>query len=489
MRQVLQLIVWICRLAVGGLFIFSGLIKANDPLGFSYKLEEYFETFAEIFVEHGLSFLAITMEWMAYIAIPMSMFIVVLEIVLGILTILGVKMRQVATWLLLLIVFFTILTFVSWNWDLGDGMVMVTDTIAPSIMCADSIEICEGTLILDSAMTTDTCASSVSQIQLQRGVGTSTNGSSAFGASLNVETLDLDLDPFSSIATSLGSFKTLKNTFQFSTGMLNDNFSFSGRLSQINSNGYIDRAASDLDSYFFQTSFQDDNTLIKALIFGGHEITYQSWYGIDKEVLANNRTYNPAGGMYDETGNLSGFYSNQVDDYTQNHHQFHWNEKINSEWNFSLGLNYTHGSGFYEEFNDINMGGDTSYSYLQLEPYTLGNIIIDETENISQKWLDNDYYVMTFGLNHQTAVSTFNFGGLYSRYVGDHFGTLLWGQNISNALPKHRFYENQGIKTVLVPKANESDIEELIADIPDIFDDNFNYRLISNLSEAVNMSF
>ena len=118
MRQVLQLIVWTCRLAVGGLFIFSGLIKANDPLGFSYKLEEYFETFAEIFVEHGLSFLAITMEWMAYIAIPMSMFIVVLEIVLGILTILGVKMRQVATWLLLLIVFFTILTFVSWNWDL-----------------------------------------------------------------------------------------------------------------------------------------------------------------------------------------------------------------------------------------------------------------------------------------------------------------------------------------------------------------------------------
>ena len=290
-------------------------------------------------------------------------------------------------------------------------------------------------------------ASSVSQIQLQRGVGTSTNGSSAFGASLNVETLDLDLDPFSSIATSLGSFKTLKNTFQFSTGMLNDNFSFSGRLSQINSNGYIDRAASDLDSYFFQTAFQDDNTLIKALIFGGHEITYQSWYGIDKEVLANNRTYNPAGEMYDETGNLSGFYSNQVDDYTQNHYQFHWNEKINSEWNFSLGLNYTHGSGFYEEFNDINMGGDTSYSYLQLEPYTLGNIIIDETENISQKWLDNDYYVMTLGLNHQTAVSTFNFGGLYSRYVGDHFGTLLWGQNISNALPKHRFYENQGIKT------------------------------------------
>jgi iron complex outermembrane receptor protein len=290
-------------------------------------------------------------------------------------------------------------------------------------------------------------ASSVSQIQLQRGVGTSTNGSAAFGASLNLETSAVDQKAFSSIASSLGSFSTLKNTFQFSTGILNDYFSFSGRLSQINSEGYLDRAASDLDAYFFQAAFQDENTLIKALVFGGHEITYQSWYGLDSETLATNRKYNPAGEMYDDAGNFSSFYSNQVDDYTQDHYQFHWNEKINSIWNFSLGLNYTYGRGFYEQYNDINAGGDTSYTYLQLDPYTFGNITIEGTENISQKWLDNDYYVITLGLNYQTAETTLNFGGLYSRYIGDHFGTLLWGQNISKAVPKHRFYENQGIKT------------------------------------------
>jgi len=132
------------------------------------------------------------------------------------------------------------------------------------------------------------------------------------------------------LASSIGSFNTLKNTFQFSTGILNNNFSFSGRLSKINSDGYIDRAASNLDAYFFQAAFQDDNTLIKALIFGGHEITYQSWYGVDAQTLLSNRTYNPAGEIYDNNGNLSGFYENQVDDYTQDHYQFHWDEKINS---------------------------------------------------------------------------------------------------------------------------------------------------------------
>jgi iron complex outermembrane receptor protein len=296
-------------------------------------------------------------------------------------------------------------------------------------------------------------ASSVEQIQLQRGVGTSTNGSAAFGASLNVETSGIQQNAFSSLSSSLGSFNTFKNTFQFSTGMLNDHFSFSGRLSKINSDGYIDRAASNLDAYFFQAAFQDENTLIKALIFGGHEITYQSWYGVDAETLVSNRTYNPAGEMYDNNGNLTGFYDNQVDDYTQDHYQFHWDEKINAFWSSSLGLNYTYGRGFYEEYNDvwynenISFGGDTSFDYLQIQPFTIGETTVESTENISQKWLDNDYYVLTLGLNYQTAETTINFGGLYSRYIGDHFGNLLWGQTIGASAPNHRFYENQGVKT------------------------------------------
>ena len=295
-------------------------------------------------------------------------------------------------------------------------------------------------------------ASSVETIQLQRGVGTSSNGSAAFGASLNLETDAVQNKPFASLSSSIGSFNTLKNTLQFSSGVLNNSFTFSGRLSQINSDGYIDRASSDLDAYFFQGTFQDESTLIKALVFGGNEITYQAYWGIDGVTLRRNRTYNTAGEIYDENGNRFSFYDNQVDNYNQEHYQFHWNERLNSNWNFTLGLNYTHGSGFYEEYNELwydqNIGfsGSTSFDYLQLNPFTLGDSTITNSENISQKWLDNDYYVTTLGLNYITDSTTLSFGGMFSRYVGDHFGNLIWGQSLGEALPNHRFYENQGIK-------------------------------------------
>jgi len=295
-------------------------------------------------------------------------------------------------------------------------------------------------------------ASSVEAIQLQRGVGTSTNGSAAFGASLNLETDAVQEQAYATLASSLGSFNTIKNTLRFSSGILNEGFTLSGRLSQINSEGYVDRAASNLDAYYFQGTFKDETTLIKALFFGGQEITYQSWYGLDPDTLKNNRRYNPAGEVYDTQGNRIAFYENQVDNYAQEHYQFHWNERLNSKWNIALGLNYTHGSGFYEEYNDlwydqnISFSGATSFDYLQLKPFTIGNTTISDSENISQKWLDNDYYVITLGLNYNTEGTSLNFGGLYSYYVGDHFGDLIWGQNLGEVLPNHRFYENQGIK-------------------------------------------
>ena len=295
-------------------------------------------------------------------------------------------------------------------------------------------------------------ASSVEAIQLQRGVGTSTNGSAAFGASLNLETDAVQEQAYAMLASSLGSFNTIKNTLRFSSGILNEGFTLSGRLSQINSEGYVDRAASNLDAYYFQGTFKDETTLIKALVFGGQEITYQSWYGLDPDTLKNNRRYNPAGEVYDTQGNRIAFYENQVDNYAQEHYQFHWNERLNSKWNIALGLNYTHGSGFYEEYNDlwydqnISFSGATSFDYLQLKPFTIGNTTISDSENISQKWLDNDYYVITLGLNYNTEDTSVNFGGLYSYYVGDHFGDLIWGQSLGEVLPNHRFYENQGIK-------------------------------------------
>lgn len=295
-------------------------------------------------------------------------------------------------------------------------------------------------------------ASSVEAIQLQRGVGTSTNGSAAFGASLNLETDAVQEQAYATLASSLGSFNTFKNTLRFSSGILNEGFTLSGRLSQINSEGYVDRAASNLDAYYFQGTFKDETTLIKALVFGGQEITYQSWYGLDPDTLKTNRRYNPAGEVYDTQGNRIAFYENQVDNYAQEHYQFHWNERLNSKWNIALGLNYTHGSGFYEEYNDlwydqnISFSGATSFDYLQLKPFTIGDTTISDSENISQKWLDNDYYVITLGLNYNTEATSLNFGGLYSYYVGDHFGDLIWGQSLGEVLPNHRFYENQGIK-------------------------------------------
>ena len=295
-------------------------------------------------------------------------------------------------------------------------------------------------------------ASSVETIQLQRGVGTSTNGSAAFGASLNLETDAIQKEAFTSLASSFGSFNTFKNTLKFSTGILNDHFTFSGRLSQINSDGYVDRASSNLDAYYLQATFKDENTLIKALVFGGQEITYQSWYGLDPITLVSDRTYNPAGEIYDHNGIRTSFYDNQVDNYSQQHYQFHWNEKLSLKWNFSLGLNYTNGSGFYEEYNDlwynqnISFAGNTSFDYLNLTPFEIGDNLISDSENITQKWLDNDYYVLTLGFNYQNAKTTFNAGGLLSNYVGDHFGRLIWGQTLGSISPKHLFYENQGTK-------------------------------------------
>tara|TARA_B100001741_G_C16545021_1_gene596218 strand:- start:448 stop:2589 length:2142 start_codon:yes stop_codon:yes gene_type:complete len=284
-------------------------------------------------------------------------------------------------------------------------------------------------------------ASSVESIQLQRGVGTSTNGSGAFGASLNILTDAVQDDTFASLSSSVGSFNTFRNTLKFSTGLLSNHFELSGRLSKINSDGYIDRASSNLKSYFLQGAFRDKNTLIKALAFGGHEITYQSWYGIED---LSNRTYNPAGEIYDQNGNLSGFYDKQEDNYRQDHYQLHWNEKLNSSWSASLGLNYTYGRGYYEEFNDS--GSQTSFSYLGLIPLDTGNQIISETKNVTRKWLDNDYYVMTLSANYFKNKTRLDFGMLFSKYIGDHFGTLIWGQNLGEVLPRNRFYENQGDK-------------------------------------------
>tara|TARA_B110000116_G_scaffold272344_1_gene296754 strand:+ start:1140 stop:3326 length:2187 start_codon:yes stop_codon:yes gene_type:complete len=283
--------------------------------------------------------------------------------------------------------------------------------------------------------------SSIESIQLQRGVGTSTNGSSAFGASINILTDGISEKRFTKISKSFGSFGSQKTTVKHSTGIINDHFEFSGRYSKIKSDGYIDRASSDLKSYFFQGVYTNKNTLLKAIIFGGSEITYQSWYGVDKSILKSNRTYNSAGEIYDSNLNLLGYYDNQVDDYKQDHYQFHWNEKISSKINFSLGVNYTYGRGFYEEYNN-----NQTLESLQLNQINIGSITVNKTDNITQKWLDNNYYVGTFSLQYYSDNTDIVIGGSYGKYIGDHYGNLIWAKFSSNALPNHKFYKNQGKK-------------------------------------------
>jgi iron complex outermembrane receptor protein len=283
-------------------------------------------------------------------------------------------------------------------------------------------------------------ASSTENIQLQRGVGTSTNGSGAFGASLNILTDKYNKEAFGEINSSLGSFNTFRNNVKFSTGLLNDHFEVSGRLSRVSSDGYIDRASADLRSYFLQANYVDKNTLIKALAFGGNEVTYQSWFGVDKETLENDRTFNPAGMFTDENGNTQ-FYDNEVDNYSQDHYQLHWNQTYNENWSSNFGLNYTYGRGYFEQFEE-----DADLIFHQIGPVQVGDESITEGDLIRRRWLDNDYYVVNANINYSDNTLDFTAGTFYSYYDGDHFGEVIWSRFAGNSLIRDRYYDGNGTK-------------------------------------------
>lgn len=283
-------------------------------------------------------------------------------------------------------------------------------------------------------------ASSVENLQLQRGVGTSTNGSGAFGASINILTDAVSKEAMGEISNSFGSFNTRKHTVKFSTGLLNDHFEIAGRLSNIVSDGYIDRASTDLKSYFLQGSYVDDNTLIKAITFGGQEVTYQSWFGIDAETLRNDRTFNPAGIFTDDDGNIQ-FYDNEVDNYNQDHYQLHWNQRYNSNWSTTLGLNYTYGRGYFEQFRE-----DDDFGTYGFEELTVNGETVNTTDLIRRRWLDNDFYVINATANYKNNMLDMIFGGSYSHYNGDHFGEVIWAEFASQSEIRDRYYDGNSIK-------------------------------------------
>lgn len=284
-------------------------------------------------------------------------------------------------------------------------------------------------------------ASSTESLQLQRGVGTSTNGAGAFGASLNVLTDGISEDAYGQISSSIGSFNTLRNNLKFSTGLLNDHIEIAGRLSRITSDGYIDRASSELDSYFLQGSYKDDNTLIKAILFGGHEITYQAWYGIDAATLESNRTFNPSGIYTDADGNTQ-FYDNEVDNYKQDHAQLLWNEKLNDNWSTNIALHYTQGRGYFEQFKE-----DEDFATYGFTPINVNGELVDQTDVIRRRWLDNDFYGTVFSANYVNDKLNFIVGGGYNKYEGDHFGEVIWARYASDSTIRDRYYDDSSTKT------------------------------------------
>lgn len=285
-------------------------------------------------------------------------------------------------------------------------------------------------------------ASSTQSMQLQRGIGTSTNGSGAFGASINVLTEGVSNEASAEIANSFGSYNTRKHTVKFSTGRLNDHFEFSGRLSNIKSDGYIDRASSDLKSYFLQGAYVDDNRLIKAVVFGGQEITYQAWNGLeDLDLLENDRTFNTAGMYTDADGNIQ-FYDNEIDDYKQDHYQLHWNERLNNRWSTTLGLNYTRGLGFFEQYKE-----DQKLVNYGMENIELGGETIKLSDLVRRRWLDNHFYVLNANANYKNENLNLTFGTSLSTYDGDHIGEVIWAQYAGNSPKGHRYYDGNGKKT------------------------------------------
>ncbi len=284
-------------------------------------------------------------------------------------------------------------------------------------------------------------SSSTENLQLQRGVGTSTNGAGAFGASLNILTDAVSEEGYAQIASSFGSFNTLRNNVKFSTGLLNSNFELSGRLSRITSDGYVDRAASELESYFLQGAYQDENTLLKGVLFGGHEITYQSWFGIDAQTLATDRTFNPAGRYTDDNGETR-FYENEVDNYKQDHAQLHWNESWSGQWSSHVALHFTRGRGFFEQFRE-----DDDFATYGFEPVTINGELVNTTDLVRRRWLDNDFYGTVFSLTQKAENYDFVLGGGYNIYRGDHFGEVIWVRNAPDSFIRDRYYEDDSRKT------------------------------------------
>ncbi len=279
-------------------------------------------------------------------------------------------------------------------------------------------------------------ASSVSSIQLQRGVGTSTNGAGAFGATLNLATNQFNDKPYGDIDNSYGSFNTWKHTVKAGSGLINGHFTINARLSKISSSGYIDRAFSDLRSFYTSAAYISKKTAIRLNVFSGKEKTYQAWNGITKATLDTNRTYNPSGTEKPGTP-----YDNETDNYQQDHYQLFFNHSINNRLNFNIALHYTRGRGYYENYKKKQAYKD----YGVKEPVYNGDTL-HITDLIRQLWLDNYFYGAIFSLNHEAGKLNWSAGGGWNRYEGNHYGKVIWADK-GGFDKDYRWYKLDALKT------------------------------------------
>ena len=329
--------------------------------------------------------------------------------------------------------------------------------------------------------------SSMNNIQIQRGVGTSTNGSASFGATLNLQTKTFNKDAYAEINSYAGSFGTYRNSVSFGTGLINNKFTFDGRLSKITSDGFVDRAESDLKSFYLSGTYYSNKSLLRANIISGQEKTYQSWNGVPKVRLENDfegmqryldhwlideDEYNNMINSDSRTYNIY-TYDNETDNYQQDHYQLFYSFEFNTNLHLNTALHYTRGKGYYEQYKKNKKLVD-----YQLDSLFISNDTITRTDLVQQKWLDNHFYGGVFSVDYQKDKLNLTIGGGWNQYQGDHFGEVIWAQYASNGNINHKWYESDGFKTDfnIYTKFNYNFLNKLNACI-DLQYRNINYEI------------
>lgn len=339
-------------------------------------------------------------------------------------------------------------------------------------------------------------ASSVNDIQIQRGVGTSSNGGAAFGASINIKTDKIQRNPFMILDNSYGSFNTWKNSISAGTGVINNHFYMNMRLSNITSDGYIDRGSSNLKSFYTSGAWFNSKSMLQFDIFGGKERTYQAWNGVPESRLKGDiqgmLDYASRNGLSaEETDNLLNSsrsynyftYRNQTDNYNQTHYQLHFSHRFNEHWKLNLSAHYTRGIGYYEEYKN-----DQDLTNYKIAPVIINVDTIAKSDLIRQKWLDNHFYGVVYNLNYSKGNWSIDYGGGINQYLGNHYGDVIWARFASNSEIDHRYYFDKASKidfNNFVKINYRVGKSHLFADLQ-LRNINYVFEGISDLAEIVN---